>query len=196
MNKMDIFKSVAELVVSVGVSAIVGNAIKLTTEPGIKLPKKIAIGVGGVVLSSMVADMATTYTSKKIDEYAETATKIFTTVKLMDGTETIVLPPEDVEAVKDADATDYEGLIVNGEMVFSTLVAAEKIKSEIVQLLREVEFVTVNDAYFLAGIRDDIDNDANSQRGWDTVKGFRITTSPAGYIIKTPDIVARPTTED
>lgn len=71
MKTLDIFKGVAELVVSVGVSAIVGNTIKTTTPPDIHLIKKVCVGVGGFVLSAMVGDKTAEYTSKQIDDATE-----------------------------------------------------------------------------------------------------------------------------
>lgn len=76
MNKLGLLKDVVDLVVSIGVSSVVGNAIKMTTDPESKLPKKIAIGIGGFVLSHMVADMAAKYSGEKIDSMAESVNKI------------------------------------------------------------------------------------------------------------------------
>lgn len=73
MNPLSLVKTVVEITVSVGVGAVVGNAIKASTPAGIHVVKRVAIGVGGFVLSSMVGDMATKYATETIDE---TASKI------------------------------------------------------------------------------------------------------------------------
>lgn len=77
MNKLDILKGATEILTSIGVSAIVGNVIKLTKDPDAGKIKKIAIGFGGFVLSSMVSDKAVDYTNERIDSTAEKLSKIF-----------------------------------------------------------------------------------------------------------------------
>ena len=69
MTKLEAFKSITGFAVSVGVGAIVGNAVAFTT-PVIAtgLLMKGAIGLGSLVLSSMVGDKAAEYTDLKIDE--------------------------------------------------------------------------------------------------------------------------------
>lgn len=81
MNKLGIVKDIADIVVSIGVSSIVGNAIKLTTDPEAKLPKKIAIGIGGIVLSGLVSEAAQKYANVKIDNAAETVTTVVNNIK-------------------------------------------------------------------------------------------------------------------
>jgi len=71
MKKLDILKGVAELVVSVGVSAIVGNTIKTTTPPDIHMIKRVCVGVGGFVLSGMIGDKTAEYASKQIDDLSD-----------------------------------------------------------------------------------------------------------------------------
>ena len=71
MNPLNLIKSVVEIVVSVGVGSIVGNAIKQTTPANAHIVKRISVGIGGFVLSSMVSHHATNYTSKTIDETVE-----------------------------------------------------------------------------------------------------------------------------
>jgi hypothetical protein len=78
MNKLDFLKGGVELLTSIGVGSIVGNAIKMTTDPNAGRLKKIAIGFGGFVLSSMTSELATKYTNEKIDDIAE---KIQTIIK-------------------------------------------------------------------------------------------------------------------
>lgn len=67
MSKVDIFKQVSSIVVSIGVGAIVGNAIKATTPAQINTIKKVCIGIGSFVLTSMVSDAVTKYSEAKID---------------------------------------------------------------------------------------------------------------------------------
>lgn len=70
MNPLSLVKTVVEITVSVGVGAVVGNAVKASTPAGIHVVKRVAIGVGAFVLSSMVGDMATKYATDTIDETA------------------------------------------------------------------------------------------------------------------------------
>jgi hypothetical protein len=83
MNKLDFLKGATELVVSIGVSSIVGNTIKLVKEPGTKLPKRFAIAVGGIVLSSMIADKAGEYATGRIDQAAESIDRILHPVSVI-----------------------------------------------------------------------------------------------------------------
>lgn len=76
MKKMEIVKTVSQIVVSVGVGGIVGNAIKFTTPDKLGLFKKVCIGLGSVVLTNMVSDKAVEYSDSKIEEIA----KIFRSV--------------------------------------------------------------------------------------------------------------------
>lgn len=77
MKKIEIIKTIGGIMVSVGVSSIIGTAIKSTnpTESAGAI-KKLCIGLGGIVLSSMVSDKAVTYTETKIDTVVEEAKKI------------------------------------------------------------------------------------------------------------------------
>ena len=70
MQKLEIFKAISEIVVSIGVGSLVGNTIKMTTDPEAGKFKKVAIGIGGFVISNMVSDLATKYTSERIDDAA------------------------------------------------------------------------------------------------------------------------------
>lgn len=70
MKKLEIVKAATQIVVSVGVGSIVGNAIKFTSPASTNLIKKVCIGIGSVVLSNMVSDKAVSYSDQKIDEVA------------------------------------------------------------------------------------------------------------------------------
>ena len=68
MNWIKIAKGLTSFVVSAGVSTIVTNVVRATTPRNIGLLNKIAIGVGGLALSGLVADQAVKYVEKEIDE--------------------------------------------------------------------------------------------------------------------------------
>jgi hypothetical protein len=70
MKKLEVIKAIAEIVVSVGVGAIVGNAVNSTTPGDIGKIRKACVVVGSFVLSSMVTDKAVKYTGKAIDDFA------------------------------------------------------------------------------------------------------------------------------
>jgi hypothetical protein len=93
MNPLSLIKTAVEITVSVGVGAVVGNAIKASTPANVLVVKRVAIGVGAFVLSSMVGDMATKYATDTIDD---TAGKIKKFMK-PEVVEEIELAPEVVE---------------------------------------------------------------------------------------------------
>lgn len=77
LTKLELFKGATKFVVSVGVGAIVSNAVAFTTPVlAVGVLKKAAIGVGSLVLSAMISDKATDYTDEKIDEIVEEAKKL------------------------------------------------------------------------------------------------------------------------
>lgn len=71
MNPVSIFKTVAALAVSSGAGAIVGNAIKLTAPTDPKLLQKVTFAVGGLALSSLVAQAASKHVEHEIDDTVE-----------------------------------------------------------------------------------------------------------------------------
>lgn len=75
MDKLEIAKFAASTVVSIGVGAVFGNAVKMTTPTDLKLIQKISVGVGSAVLGSMISNAATTYVKTKIDEAVGSLTK-------------------------------------------------------------------------------------------------------------------------
>lgn len=75
MTKMELIKAAGELVVSVGVSMIVGNVIKATTPSNINIIKKVCIGAGGLVLGNIASDAATEYVEKRFDAAARALEK-------------------------------------------------------------------------------------------------------------------------
>lgn len=68
MDKLEIAKQIAELIVCVGVGAVVGNAVKIGTPADAKLLAKAGIAVGGFVLANMTGDFAAQYARRQIDE--------------------------------------------------------------------------------------------------------------------------------
>lgn len=76
MNKIAIAKSVAGVITSLGAGAVVGNAIKATTPENLKTANAILVGVGSFVIGGMVADAASDYVKKAIDEIATPANVI------------------------------------------------------------------------------------------------------------------------
>lgn len=76
MKKLDIIKAAAELVASIAVGTVVGNAIKAGTPVGTRVPMRIFVGIGGFILSSMVGDAAGKYTTDMIDDAAERINEI------------------------------------------------------------------------------------------------------------------------
>lgn len=78
MKKLDMVKTVGGIIVSVGVGAIVNNIVKSTTPVSMGTIKKVCIGVGGLVLSSMISDKAVKYTETKIDSAVNEIKKMVT----------------------------------------------------------------------------------------------------------------------
>lgn len=72
MNILPIAKAASNIIVSMGTGAVVGNAVKSTTPADIKTFQKVTITVGGMVLSSMVSELASKYTETKIDDAVDT----------------------------------------------------------------------------------------------------------------------------
>lgn len=79
-QKKDVLKTikqVAVIVVTAGVGAIVGNAVKHVTPGDTGFVKKTCIGAGSLVLAGMLSDKAGDYAEQKIDETVEEAKKMF-----------------------------------------------------------------------------------------------------------------------
>lgn len=68
MNKLDAVKNIAKIAVSIGVGAVVGNAVKCTTPEDTKGIGKILVALGSLVVANMISDKAADYTEEKIDE--------------------------------------------------------------------------------------------------------------------------------
>lgn len=72
MKKFEMVKAAGSFVVSIGVGAIVGNAIKATTPSTVGALNKLAIKVGALVITNMVGDYAVNYAEGKIDSAVQT----------------------------------------------------------------------------------------------------------------------------
>lgn len=68
MNPTGLVKFATDIIVSAGVGAVVGNAIKATSPLGMKTSQKIMVGVGSVVVSGMVGKNAANYATEQIEE--------------------------------------------------------------------------------------------------------------------------------
>lgn len=68
MNIVPIVKAVTGLATSIGVGAVVGNAIKATTPIVMSRTQKVIVTIGGVALSAVAGDMVATNLENQIDE--------------------------------------------------------------------------------------------------------------------------------
>jgi mannitol-specific phosphotransferase system IIBC component len=68
MFTLKLVKGIAGFVASMSVGAVVSNVIVATTPKNLTTINRIAVGIGGFVLSSMVADAASEYVKNQIDE--------------------------------------------------------------------------------------------------------------------------------
>ena len=66
-----ITKLTVGIIASAGAGMIIGNAIKLGTPINTGVIKKLVIGAGGLVMSSMVGDAVQKYTDEAIDDVVE-----------------------------------------------------------------------------------------------------------------------------
>ena len=64
-------KQIGGLAIAIGVSAIVGNAVKFTTPSDIGKLTKACVGFGSFALGGLAADATVKYANQKIDEAAE-----------------------------------------------------------------------------------------------------------------------------
>ena len=69
MNKFEMVKGTVGFVTTIGVNAIIGNIVKSTTPESIHVLKKVCIGVGSFVISSMVTDKVGDYVDEKMDGF-------------------------------------------------------------------------------------------------------------------------------
>lgn len=71
MKKLEMVQGAVELVVSIGVGLLAGNAINLVKPKNLGILKRIAVGVGGWAISNMAADKVTQYVDEKWIETSE-----------------------------------------------------------------------------------------------------------------------------
>ena len=76
MNKLEAVKTVAGLVVSLGVGAVVGNVIKATTPEDLKTYSKVLVGVGSFALAGYFSMQAAKQTEESIQGLADEASKL------------------------------------------------------------------------------------------------------------------------
>lgn len=95
MSKLSIVKFAAELVVNYGVGAIVGNTIKNNIAADLSPIKKIGVGIGGLVISSMITTKAVEHVNNQIDQTLENVKEI---VAVAEGK-----PSPTVETVPDSE---------------------------------------------------------------------------------------------
>ena len=67
-NKWETVKLVSGVVISVGVSAIMGEFLRSNSPTQINAFKKLCVGIGGFALASMVANKTVDYADEKIEE--------------------------------------------------------------------------------------------------------------------------------
>ena len=71
MSPLNIAKGVVTFVAASGVGAIVGNAIKSGLPAPANLYQRLAFGLGGLVITSVVMDKAHDYAKRQFDETTE-----------------------------------------------------------------------------------------------------------------------------
>lgn len=71
MNKLDIFKSAVTFAASVGVGAVVTNAVKATTPADLKTLNRIAVVVGSTAVSYVASEGASKFFGNYVDELTE-----------------------------------------------------------------------------------------------------------------------------
>ena len=70
---LSIAKSATELVVSMGVGTIIGNAVKATSPANMNLVNRVFVGAGSYALGSLAGSMASKHT---VDQLEQTVTQI------------------------------------------------------------------------------------------------------------------------
>ena len=68
---LKLVKTATDVAVSMGAGAITGNLIKNSTPADAKKVTKVAIGIGGFVISSAVGSWASNYATEQIDGTVE-----------------------------------------------------------------------------------------------------------------------------
>ena len=81
MNPLTITKFVANLAISFGIGNVVGNVIKQHSPTNVNLVRKIAIGIGGFFLSSMITNKVVKYAEEEIDDAVDKIGKLKKSLK-------------------------------------------------------------------------------------------------------------------
>lgn len=76
-KKLDMVLGGVQLLVAIGVSTLVGGAIALVKPNNLGAIKKIAVGVGGFVISNMAVNGVNTYVDEKVTETVEQIKGLF-----------------------------------------------------------------------------------------------------------------------
>lgn len=89
INKLSLLKGIAELVVTAGVGAVVGNLVKATTPYDIGRVQKIMVGIGGYSMGAVLGDLSAKHINGEIDKYAERFNSIFNPPISVEETEAV-----------------------------------------------------------------------------------------------------------
>ena len=76
MDIVKIVKTVGGFVTSLGVGAVVGNVVKVTTPSKISAVNNVLTKIGGVIVGGLFSTMAANYVENKVDETVGTIQKI------------------------------------------------------------------------------------------------------------------------
>lgn len=87
IKKVNMIKVIVGLGVAVGVTAIVGGAIKSVTPATTNMLKKACIGLGGFAISGIITDAATNYSDKTVDKVVESYYEVKNSIDQMNATE-------------------------------------------------------------------------------------------------------------
>lgn len=71
MNVVPLVKTGAGLIASLSAGNVVGNIIKATTPENLSKTKKLLTLAGGLVVSAVIADLASTYVEDQIQDVAD-----------------------------------------------------------------------------------------------------------------------------
>ena len=71
MIALSIAKSATELVVSMGVGTIIGNAVRATSPANMNLLNRVFVGAGSYALGSIAGSMASKHTVDQIEQTIE-----------------------------------------------------------------------------------------------------------------------------
>ena len=77
MKKLEMVRGGIELLIATGVSILVGSAVGLVKPGNLGVIKKIAVGAGGLAISSMAVDKVTDYVDEKWNETTAQVTECF-----------------------------------------------------------------------------------------------------------------------